>query len=202
MSFMIEWITQIIIFLLLAAIVDLMIPANKMKKYVKFVLGLIFMLIFLQPLFDLFRIELEIEIDAKILLLEHEMTEASLENLTKIQKIDIQATQDAYILEQMANQLEGIANPTLIEEHQVEITKIDFLFHSEDVTYENLAEIIVYLQAVRQRGAVIEIDEVIILGEGNKDEKTPDDMPIKQFLEEVWEITDKKLTIKWEGGSS
>src|SRR5690625_3318494 len=174
MDSIVQWVTQIIIFLLLAAIIDLLIPRNSLKKYVKLVSGLILMLIFLKPLFYLFNFNVDKSLEPLLSQLYHEESSAhSVENLTKMQKTDIQATQHAYILEQMANQLKDIANAPLIETHQVEISTIEFLFTSEEqITYEHLEEMIVYLQEpTEQKGAVTVVDEVIIFSDEDEDVK-------------------------------
>src|SRR5699024_37373 len=54
-----QWVGQIIIFVLLATIVDLLIPATAMKKYIKLVVGLILILIFLKPVFHLFDMNIQ-----------------------------------------------------------------------------------------------------------------------------------------------
>ena len=192
MDSIIHWVTQMIIFILLAAIIDLLIPANAMKKYVKLIFGLILMLIFLKPLFYLFNLDVNQSIESSLSqLYQEEKTGHSLENLTKLQKTDIQASQHAYILEQMANQLKSIANPSLIENHQVEIADIDFLFSSKQhASYENLEEIIVFLQeATDKEGAVTIIDEVIILSDDEIEKGTEDEQKdlerIKILLKEI-----------------
>jgi len=202
----IHWVTQIIIFLLLAAIIDLLIPKNSMKKYVKLVIGLILMLIFLKPLFYLFHFDIKNDLESSLTqLYEGETSDDSIENLIKMEKTDIQASQRAYILEQMANQLKAIANTPLIENHQVEIASIDFLFSSEqELSYEHLEEVIVYLQEPNEsKGAVTEIDEVIIFSDDEVEMDHELDIDnIKSLLKELWEIRDKRLTIKWGGGTS
>lgn len=206
MDIIIHWVTQIIIFLLLAAIIDLLIPKNSMKKYVKLVIGLILMLIFLKPLFYLFHFDIKNDLESSLTqLYEGETSDDSIENLIKMEKTDIQASQRAYILEQMANQLKAIANTPLIENHQVEIASIDFLFSSEqELSYEHLEEVIVYLQEPNEsKGAVTEIDEVIIFSDDEVEMDHELDIDnIKSLLKELWEIRDKRLTIKWGGGTS
>src|SRR5690625_7052688 len=80
-------VTQIIVFILLASIIDLIIPATAMKKYVNLVIGLILILIFLKPVFYLFDINIQQSLETSISqLYEEEMGEENIENLTKMQK--------------------------------------------------------------------------------------------------------------------
>lgn len=207
MSLVIEWVTQIIIFILLAAIIDLLIPDTSMKKYIKLVVGLILILIFLKPLFYLFKVDIPHALERSYnQLYVEENNSSSIENLIKIQKTDIQASRDAYILEQMTFQLIQIAEEPLIEEFQVEIYDIDYLFkHGQDVDFDSLEEIIVYLRMSDKRSGVINtIEEVII----NTDEKAEirtereNEEGIIRLLQQQWELGDKKLILKWGGGTS
>uniref|UniRef100_UPI0018E19CA6 stage III sporulation protein AF n=1 Tax=Virgibacillus massiliensis TaxID=1462526 RepID=UPI0018E19CA6 len=106
--------TQIILFLLLAAIIDLFIPSGSMKKYIKLVVGLILILILLKPIFFLFNIDIISALEASIDRVEEgRIEEESMENLIESQKNEIDGTQDAYILEQMAVQLNDLAEQPL-----------------------------------------------------------------------------------------
>lgn len=203
-----EWVTQIIIFLLLAAIIDLLVPATAMKKYIKLVIGLILMLIFLKPLFFIFNVDMEYELETSLSqLYEKEKETDSLENLIKIQKTEIQASQDAYILEEMTIQLRDVAESPLLEQYQTEIVEIDYLFLTADEkTYEQLEEVIVYLRTSDQmKGAISIVDDVVI--SPGKQEKVmevdaDETEEISTLLREIWELGDKQLTIKWGGGPS
>lgn len=204
---LIQWVTQIIIFLLLASIIDLLIPATAMKKYIKLVVGLILMLIFLKPIFYLFSVDIENELDSALSkVYQEEINTDSIGNLTKIKKSEIQASQDAYILEEMSTRLKEIAKAPLLDQHQVEIADIHFLFSTEQIeTYEDLAEVIVYLRKSEiDEGAVSIVDDVEILADENTEEgeNEANNDQIRELLQDVWELTDKKLTIKWGGGRS
>lgn len=201
-----RWVTQIIVFLLLAIIIDLLIPATSMKKYIKLVVGLILMLIFLKPIFYLFTIDLQSELSPSLeSLYEGEMSLEMMEDLTKMQKVDIETVQAAYILEEMAFQLKDLAQEPLLENYHVEITNIEFSFFTEqEISFEGLEEVIVYLDEFSDKdGIVSEIDEVNIQTEKNDDYVENDqDEEIKLLLQEVWEFQNKELTIKWKGGTS
>src|SRR5690625_7672006 len=100
-----------------------------MKKYVKLVIWLIMILIFLKPVFYLFDINIQQSLETSISqLYEEEMGEENIENLTKMQKKEIQASQDAYILEEMAVQLKKLAENPLLENYQSVSTNNDYRF--------------------------------------------------------------------------
>src|SRR5699024_5445059 len=127
-----EWIEQIIVFILLATIIDLIIPANAMKKYIKLVVGLILILIFLRPVFFLFDINIQQSLETSFSKLSRETSGGeNMKNLIKMQKREIEDSQDAYILEEMAVQLKDLAKDPLKEEYQAKIANIDFAFSDE-----------------------------------------------------------------------
>lgn len=206
MDLLTQWVTQIIIFLLLAAVIDLLIPATSMKKYIRLVVGLILILIFLKPVFFLFNINIQDALETSFSQLNQEESgDDSIENLIELQKSEIQSTQDAYILEQMAVQLIDIAKDPLLEEYRAEITDINFIFSTEkNFKFEDLEEVIVYLrESDGKEGAVDSIDEVVInTDDPVVNEEGQDVEQIKLFLYEIWEIGNKELTINWEGGTS
>ncbi len=121
-----------------------------------------------------------------------------------MKKSEIELTQHAYILEEMAVQLKELAKEPLQEEFQVEIMTIDFLFENEeDFSYENLQEVIVYVGEEENKdreGVVNEVDEVVIGPEDKETEKDEiDKEEIISHLEEIWQLYDKKIVIEWEG---
>lgn len=56
MNLFIEWITRIVLFLLLAIVADALLPSGLMKKYARLVLSVLLLLIFLGPLLQLLKI--------------------------------------------------------------------------------------------------------------------------------------------------
>ncbi|MDV2687064.1 stage III sporulation protein AF, partial [Alkalihalophilus lindianensis] len=51
MDFLIEWVTNIILFILLATVIDMLLPNSSMQKYTKMVMGLLLIAIILTPIF-------------------------------------------------------------------------------------------------------------------------------------------------------
>ncbi|WP_087971647.1 stage III sporulation protein AF [Oceanobacillus rekensis] len=205
MEIIIQWVTQIILFIIIASIVDLLVPADTMKKYVKLVVGLILILILLEPIFHVFNTDIEKSIETSINELQQELkSDEELENQIEFQKKEIQSGQHAYILEQMAVQLKALAGDPLKEEYQVEITTMDFIFNdTENISFEELTEVIVYIdEAQNGEGAVNKVEDVVINSKRHQENPVEDVSEIETLLMEVWELTDKKVSIYWEGGAS
>ncbi len=207
LEIVIQWVTQIIIFILLATVIDLLIPASSFKKYIKLVVGFILILILLKPIFFLFQIDVQHALEASISKLDRNSQQVeSMENLIESQKNEIEGTQDAYILEQMAVQLKQIAKEPLKEGFQTEIKDIEFRFtHQGENTFENLDEVIVYLTESNNdgEGAVRVVDDVVIYSDSPNTSKEDKKLQeIEAVLNEVWEMDKKKLILQWEGGPS
>lgn len=87
MDVIIQWVTQIILFVILAAIIDLLIPVDAMKKYVKLAVGLILILILLKPVFYLFDADIEQAVETSIDQLDQAYTQdENIENQIEFQK--------------------------------------------------------------------------------------------------------------------
>lgn len=91
MSVLIDWITQIIVFILLAIIVELFVPTTKIAKYVRLVIGLIFLLIFLKPIFYIFQLDMEQLVSEQLFDTDHAIEKDSIDNLMTRQNEQLQA---------------------------------------------------------------------------------------------------------------
>ncbi|MRG86553.1 stage III sporulation protein AF [Salinibacillus xinjiangensis] len=202
MAYIQDWVTEIIIFILIAMIVDLILPQSSMQKYIRFAVGMILVLIFLQPLFHIFNTNPSQFLQSQ-LLPSTSNESAQLENDIENQKIEIQASQRAYILNQIAVQLKDQAEEELINQYGVTIEDITFNFptNAEEVSWENIERVSVYLQREDEQGEK-NIEEVNI---DLNEEPPSDELPvedIKHDLSSFWEITKDKITIVGEGGDN
>ena len=50
MSFLSSWISNIIIFILLATVIDMLLPSSSLQKYTKMVIGLLLIAIIITPI--------------------------------------------------------------------------------------------------------------------------------------------------------
>ncbi|CEI84106.1 stage III sporulation protein AF [Oceanobacillus oncorhynchi subsp. incaldanensis] len=198
-----DWVTQIILFIILASVIDLLVPANHLQKYVRLAISLILILILLQPVFYLFNTDINTAISSSMNKIESQFQgQPSIENQIDLEKKEIESGQDAYILEQMAIELEKIAAEPLKEEFNAEIASIDFQFSVMDsVSYEELTEVIVYItESEPGEGAMNTVEDVVI--EWGNEEETHSEEPLQEMeasLKEIWEIEDKEITVYWEG---
>lgn len=142
MDFVKEWITNIILFVLLATVIELLLPNTKMEKYVKTVVGLLLISIILSPILKLFSENFEQDIFVYSHLTEND--QKLMENSIEEKKREIQAMHDAYILEEVSSQLKELAKEELMDEFGLNISKIDLVMDSS--TEGEIEAITVYLQ--------------------------------------------------------
>lgn len=103
MSFLTEWLTSIVLFILFAIVIDMLLPNSSMQKYAKMVVSLLLIVVMLNPIFKLFKTDPEVIFE--YLTENGQSQSADIKNHINSEKKEIQATQRAYILEEMAVQL-------------------------------------------------------------------------------------------------
>lgn len=204
MDFITEWVTNIIIFVLIATIIDLLLPNTSMQKYTKMVAGLLLIAIILSPILKLLSNDLESAL-ASIPAMQTK-GEDKMENLIDLHKKEIQASTRAYILEETAVQLEADVEEELMEQYGYVITDIEFMVdeNSPGDFLESLQSVIVRLG---QHEAEAQAVEVVKKVEINTNEPPPSVQQAKEskriasLLSEKWDVEEEKIQIVVEGGS-
>ncbi|MGM0874168.1 MAG: stage III sporulation protein AF [Bacillota bacterium] len=210
MSFLTEWITNIIVFILLAIVIDLLLPNSSMQKYAKMVISLLLIIVIINPIFKLFST------DMNDILAEFQLGASSEEddvkNLIELQKKEIQASQRAYILEQMAVHMKTMAKEELVQKYDVTIDTI-LLSESEQVDDINSQKDLQHIHVVVQRNVAEEVAsqeavETVQSISIDTTKEQPTDEPeeklnseeITAYLAKIWEVEEEKITLELEGG--
>lgn len=161
----------------------------------------------MKPVFYIFDVNIQQAVTTAFQQVDRENSTADqVKNKMKKQKNEIQASQHAYVLEQMTSKLKKLADEPLKSNYQVKISNINYQFATEDeLTYENLSEVVVYIEgASADATAVNTVENVTINTDKPVIKETEEELEgIKSLLHEVWEIPEEKLklTVQWEGGS-
>ena len=200
MGILTDWITNIVIFILLAGVMDMLLPSSAMQKYAKMVLGLLLITLLLSPLFKL------VSVDFDTLLASFSSAEYveknQMENMIENKKTEIQAVQDAYILEKMAVQLEKDGEEELVAQFNYEIADIDVAMNGTDQPQipGDLEHITVVLAPVPADGqAEIEtVAEVTINIEEPLPDKDDGTKDIREFLADKWEVDADRIHVNFE----
>ncbi|MGD6805282.1 stage III sporulation protein AF [Rossellomorea vietnamensis] len=197
MSFLTEWITNIIVFILLASVVDMLLPSSNMQKYTKVVTGLLLITIILTPLMKLFSADFEETIGA--INLEGPIKTASVENSVEMKKKEIQASQRAYILEQMAVQMKNDVEEEMMNQYDLTVTHIQLEAEDLENLPESILSVSIHLDTSKEEAVTaIKTVEIDTSKSVPKDESSDG---IQSMLSEKWNIPEDKLVIMIEGGA-
>jgi stage III sporulation protein AF len=203
MEFLKEWVTNIILFILLATVIDMLLPNTSMQKYTKMVTGLLLIAIILTPIFKLISKDFETTL-ASIPSFQTP-GEKNMKNSIEMKKKEIQASNHAYILETMAVQLKKGVKEELMKKYGLEIEKIDISMNEDSglVFPDNLQKVTVLLKHPDK-----EVQTVVAIKQVKINTKTP--LPSKKsventekiaaFLSGKWNVTQKTVEVSIEGG--
>ena len=202
MSFLSGWISNIIIFILLATVIDMLLPSSSLQKYTKMVIGLLLIAIIITPILSLFQTNFE-QILASATVQINSDNENKLGNLTESKKKEIQAVQSAYILEQLANQLQEEVEEELMKKYQMKLVVTDIALNNEENPRlpDDLQNIAISLTEIKDDAAVETIAKVDIDTKSSLQMNHTDYEDVKQFLAQRWLIDEKLIQISGEGGT-
>ncbi|WP_018660639.1 stage III sporulation protein AF [Heyndrickxia acidiproducens] len=208
MDYLTKWVLNILIFILLAMVVDMLLPESDMRKYTKLVIGLLLITVILTPIFKLFSLD-----PAQIL--ETFSTDqmkglSGQENSLDTKKKEINSLQQEYTLQQMAVQMKEDAEGEIEKKYGKKIADIQIELkdgkNAGNMTEWNSAgdvkKITVYLQAENQQDEVAAIEPIEIRTDEKADQKGSDEQEsIRSMLSTRWNMSKQKIELHIEGGS-
>lgn len=201
-EFINEWITNIILFVLFATVIDMLLPNSSMHKYVKLVMGLLLIAIILAPILKLISSDLDTLIRA-VPRWDGEV-EQEMEKSIDLQKKEIQASQHAYILEETAVQLKESAEEELMVNRELEISNIELSLDEQKENFpDNLNKITVYLREPEKEVeavAMVEKIEIDTNSPPSANDRTKGSREIASLLAEKWGVEEEIIEIVIEGG--
>ena len=201
MSFLTGWVTNIIIFIILATIMDMLLPNTAMRKYAKMVIGLLLITVLLSPIFKLLSTDVDKLIEAAMSMNVEET--GNMENLIDSKKKEIQAVTSAYILEEVAAQLKTDGEEELINRYNFAFEHIEVSLTTLDnpVIPNDIAVISVILS--ENTDDVIETVQLVDIdtkkSNSYQSEQAED---IKQFLATQWGIDAEQIEVNFQLGSA
>jgi stage III sporulation protein AF len=199
MQIVIEWVTNILIFILFAMMIDLLLPSSNMQKYVKMAVGLILLLLMLSPILKLLSIDPDRWIAS--IISEKGSQQEMMKNEIEMKKKEIQASQRAYILEQMAVQMKNKVDEELMKEYGLSVEDVSLQTKEKENLQipKDIETIEVVLTKQEKLG---EIQPVIIdtskpINEPNNDHQL--EKEIRTFLATTWEVDENKIAVQVKG---
>ncbi|WP_226535126.1 stage III sporulation protein AF [Fictibacillus halophilus] len=202
MGFLTEWITNIIVLVLLAGVIELLLPGNQFQSYIKMVIGLLILLAMLSPLFKLLNSDMDQVFQAMDL--PAATKEDEIKNSIEKNKSEIQGAQRAYILEQMAVPMKEKVQEELNKTYELEIVDLQIHTNSgtESLKPEDITGVKVVLAKHHESAGISEVSEVEVSISDKRDQADKGEIPeeIVEFLASQWQLDAKQLEVEMEGG--
>jgi stage III sporulation protein AF len=203
MSFLIEWVSNIILFILLATVIDMLLPNSSMQKYTKMVTGLLLIAIILTPIFKLISQDFETTFAA--ISTFQAPDGKNMKNLIEMKKKEIQASDHAYIVEQVAVQLKKGVEEELMKQYGLEIAKIDLSTNekSNQTFPENLQKVSVLLKQPSNQVEAVEVVKQVEINTQkplSSNRNTKQKKEITTFLSQKWNVKTSVIEVSIEGG--
>lgn len=205
MEFITGWVTNIILFVLLATVIDMLLPSSAMQKYAKMTIGLLLIAVILSPILELFNKDFEGLLT--VVTKDFQNGEGNnLENLTEIKKKEIQAEQDAYILKKMAVLLKTGVEEELIDKYQMEIAEIDIKGEQKGQARTpkdlNLQKISLVLVDAKEKNEAVEAVAKVEINTKRQVDQSSEAERVKGFLADQWSVDEEIIEIAGKKGGN
>ncbi|MFK3958509.1 stage III sporulation protein AF [Guptibacillus hwajinpoensis] len=194
------WITNIIVLILLATVLELLLPNSNMQRYVKMVIGLMLMAVILSPILTIFTKDFDAML--RTVTLTDSTQNANMENQIESKKSEIQASNAAYIEEQMAVQMKSQVEKELRDQFNLEITSVSLQLKNLDGE-KNIDQIVVTVNEAGAEKSVQEVDAVSVSIDIQEEEVEATDTlsrKVAYFLADEWELYPKQVGVQVKGG--
>ncbi|MFE5427113.1 stage III sporulation protein AF [Peribacillus simplex] len=200
MSFLAGWVSNIIIFVLLATVIDMLLPNSALQKYAKMVIGLLLIAIIITPILGLFNMDFDDILTAATSEFE-DQEKKDLGNLTEMKKKEIQATQGAYILKQMAVDLQAEVEEELMVDYNMKISSIDVgVKNEEEPGVDDLQKITISLEKAegKENSEIEAVAKVDINADSPSTSNDANLDAVKRFLATSWSVDEEIIEIAGE----
>lgn len=200
-----EWVTNIILFVLFATVLDMILPNSKFQKYTKMVVGLLLISIILTPVLKLFSYDLEEALSSIPAIGEGKENENEIKNLMDLQKNEIQASQEAYIFKQMTVQLKEKAEKELIDRYGLVITDLKFLMDENDRRPfpENLQKVVIQVREQTEETKAVEAVKPVEINASEPlftEKETSQKEKVASLLSKQWSMDKNTIEVHIDGG--
>ncbi|CAM3242609.1 stage III sporulation protein AF [Sporolactobacillus spathodeae] len=207
MSYIESWVSQLVVLVLFAVILELLLPSGGFQKYVKLVIGLVLIVALLGPVIKLFHMDPRAIING----VPFNKGGIALQNQTNQEKIEIEKQQHAYIQEQVAVQMKNKVKEALAKRYGLQIEQMNLTAkqdNSQDVKLQKVMLILSETDNSSDR-TVTKIQPIqpvsISVGTHNDSDTKKDDQSgqteqIRSFLAGQWQVNKQIIAIQIEGG--
>lgn len=209
MKFIVDWVSNIVVFILFATVLTMLLPSSSMGKYVKLAVSLLLITLIINPLFQLFHTDITQVISS--FNPQTFIANGKIENQLNLTKNEIQATQRAYILEQMAVQLKRQVENDVLSQYGEDIITVSVVPKENVNTVQSPDDLQEVLVTVKTRNPsstqTVETVQKVVIDTTNPYEKPNDEVVAKneqivQLLAQKWGIAQEKIKVSTEGGTN
>ncbi|WP_394217806.1 stage III sporulation protein AF [Halobacillus trueperi] len=196
MEYLIEWITKIVLFLLLAMVADALLPSGVMKKYARLVMSILLLLIFMGPLLQILNIDPERLVQRADQTMQQQLDAEVFEENVESKKNEILEGQDAYKLEQVTQALAAEIETPLKEEQNLVLVDVEMSFHQQPYSLETLDKLTLTLSRDEMTQSVEDV-EISVMDEGET-EKEKQDPELLKWVADYLDLNKEQIIIRWE----
>ncbi|MFK3937190.1 stage III sporulation protein AF [Alkalihalobacillus sp. NPDC078783] len=199
------WITGLVLLIMLAIILEMLLPNSSMRGYVKMVISLLILVAMLKPVLSLFTMDSDEWV--RNLQASDPYETNSIESQINLQKSGLEEVRAAYISEQVADQLVEQAEETMRDTYSLEFASVEVLQETGQGGQEDEEAVEIHAvvreseEQMEEQTTTREIQTVRVdLSKQPNEEETVDLLPVKKYLSESWEIPESKIMLYLEGG--
>lgn len=211
-----HWITQIILIIMFAMILELLLPNDSFNRYVKMVIGLVLIVALLSPIMQVFHTPVE-TIFSQFSGLSNK---DPIKNSINEQKREIESEQRAYISKQMAVQMKSSVKGELRDRYGLIIQTLDLKLNPNQPNspIEHVSVTLGQAQTTtpsagsQSKAIRVTVDPVEpVTVNANNDQSsngsssehlTKQEKAVQSFLSNTWNISADQLTVRLKGGGN
>lgn len=191
-----------IILLFIMIITTMLLPDRKMKKYAQFSLALVFMYFFIQPIRQIFNVNITRESTQIVNSVLGKNPSDDLTGSIELKKSEIEASNDAYVIEELANQLQDEMEEDFAQAFDYQLKSVEI--YSEDDRNLDFNQYVFHFIISENKHHISQIDPVVISLDRPVDEQDLGMIEIDQemllWFSKKLEVDLGQVRIAWEGG--
>jgi len=196
------WISQMIILVFVMMITTMLLPEKKMKKYAQFSLALIFLYFFIQPIRQLYTINISRESTQIIDSIIGELPKEDLTKSVDLKKSEIETSSAAYVVEELANQIRHELEKDFIKEFDYQLEEVIII--AENTNQLDFEQINFHFKVSDKGDQIKEIQPVIINASKSTEEMDTKAKEMEyvmiSWLSERLNVNLGQVRIIWEEG--
>ncbi|MCP3032978.1 stage III sporulation protein AF [Halobacillus sp. A1] len=202
MQVFIQWITEIVLFLLLAMVADALLPSGAMRKYARLVMAILLLLVILDPLLQFLKLDPQQIIQSVESRMHTSIETEEMSGEIEDKKNEILRGQDAYTLQQVEEAVLDQLQKPLKADYELSLNQVEFKFLEEPYSMESLDKLILFVSSNSEEG---DIEEVII---STSSEDTNQKLTVRnedrdriyKYVADQLDLNRQQIEIHWEEG--